>query len=77
MKKFQSINETMFSNSIVSSIAMSVMLGGKETATGAGGKWNGPCTGGTTWTTWTSDSCDEDGSCSYTGYKSECCPNPQ
>jgi hypothetical protein len=76
MKKFQSINESMFANSIVNEKAMAVILGGKaDEATGAGGKWNGPCTGGQTWTTWTSDSCDSDGSCSYVGYKSECCPN--
>jgi hypothetical protein len=76
MKKFQSINESMFNNSIVSSKGMSALLGGKAEdpagCTGGGCKLQGSDTiDGVTydrWNAWDSDTSHSDGSTTYTNY---------
>lgn len=65
----------MFANSIVNSKDMAVILGGlKDTATGAGGRSNGEVPGGESYSRWDSDSCDENGSCSYKNYSTTVMP---
>ena len=67
----------MFTNSIVDSKAMSIILGGNEmvgdTATGAGGEWGGTCETGRTWSSWSGDSIDATGGTTYYNRKGECC----
>lgn len=49
-------------------VELSTILGG--TATGAGGRCNGEVPGGESYSRWSSDDCDADGSCSYKNYSS-------